>query len=157
MIGKREITISLIIFICGILIVLNIIFSPIKIFDYYCKTGGDNAIYSINTHGKENVNISYLYLYNKGVKINHLLESEFFDKTQTNIFFNGVRLKKGDVAWFLYSDINFNDTIYNKLLSRNNFITGTELFLETIKNPLLRNEFLDLYKTLSDREVSSYK
>ena len=106
----------------------------------------ETVLLSVNTHGTKNQNIFYLYLFNKNEKINNMLENIFLDETQTNIIFNGISLRKGDVAWAIYSDINFSDDFYDSLLIRYEIPAGIYLFLSTMKNPLLRHEISYIFR-----------
>jgi len=148
MINRKKLFIVPLIVISGAIFGINdnYVFPP-RVFDSFCKEKSDFIIYSVNTHGRKNVNLLYRYLYDKGSKINGFLEGKFLDESNTNAFFNGIRLTKGDVAWFLYSDINFNDNVYRNLLNKYNISTGMELFFETVKNPLLREEYLKIIES----------
>lgn len=149
--ANRKIIIMLfLIMIGGMLVLGDNTFLPSKVFDFYCEMNGDDReLYDVDTHGKRNVNFLYLYLYNKGLNITRLLENKFLDESPTNLFFHEFRMKKGDVAWFLYRDIKSNDTdiAFNIFSSRYN-IPGVYLFLQTVANPLLRKEYLDIVGTL---------
>jgi bifunctional DNase/RNase len=118
-----------------------------SIFDIYCNTKTAKEIKSVNNGGERNVDICYLYLFYSGKKINPMLESIFLDDTETNIYFTTVKLKKGDIAWFLYSDINFTDEEINVRISNQfEFSAPIYLFYETIINPSLRYEILKIRK-----------
>ncbi|MDR2449835.1 MAG: hypothetical protein LBD52_07750 [Prevotellaceae bacterium] len=120
---------------------------PKLVFNIYCNQKIINEIQSINNSGKRNVGIWYLYLFYKGKKINPMLESMFLDDTETNIDFTTIKLKKGDVAWFLYSDINFtNEEINVQISNQLDFSVPIYLFYATINNPSLRYEILKIRK-----------
>lgn len=71
--------------------------------------GGNNKeILSVNTHNIENVDFWYKQLYKKGKKINGFLKGKKYSNEYTSYIFRGRRLKKREVALFMYSDINGN-------------------------------------------------
>ena len=146
---KIKIIVMVLFIICGIslsIFILDKTFLPLLVFNLYCNTSNDTILRGVHTHGKKEMNIYYKYLFNKNNKINSMLEQQFFDERQTNLIFGEVELKRGDVAWALYTDINFDDSFYDILLNEYTSLTGYYLFLATIRDPSMRSDILYIYK-----------
>lgn len=146
MTNRDKIITVLLLFIISVLGLFLILKSDLYysyLFNNICK---DNNIYSVNTHNIENVNVWYKKIYKKGEKANPFLKKQFIDNTETHILFYGQKMKKSDIAIFLYMDINYDESTIKRLMKKYNFNDMQSLWITLIQNNIFKENFIKDFK-----------